>query len=326
VPNKGIKGITVEIAGDTTNLQKALQDVNTASRNLTAELKDVDRLLKLDPSNVTLLKQKQDLLTESISKTREKLERLQAAEADVQRQFKEGKISEEQYRAFQRELEKTRGELNSLEKSAESNVNALEDLGNEEESAAKSSADLSKELDKSGDSAEVSGGKFKTFVGVLKGIGAVMGATVTAAAGVGVGLFKMAEGAANSAKEISNTSQKLGLSKQGFQEWDYILRKSGTSIDVMGAGMKTLQKTMGGLTEDGDSASKAFKAVGIEFDEIKGKSPEEALNITIKALQNMPAGADRSAAAMKLFGKAGMELQPLLNKTSEETEELRCLW
>ena len=56
-------------------------------------------------------------------------------------------------------------------------------------------------------------------------------------------------------REINNTSQKLGLSREGFQEWSYILRKSGTSIDVLGIGMKTLQKTMGGMTEDGDSAS-----------------------------------------------------------------------
>jgi len=80
---------------------------------------------------------------------------------------------------------------------------------------------------------------------------------------------------------------------------------------------------MGGMTEDGDKSSKAFAAIGISFDEIKGKSPEEALNITIRALQEMPAGADRTAAALKLFGKGAMELQPLLNKTAAETDELR---
>ena len=131
------------------------------------------------------------------------------------------------------------------------------------------------------------------------------------------------EDAASTGREVNNMSQKLGLSREGYQEWEYVLKKSGTSIDIMGTSMKKLQTTMGGLTEDGDRASEAFKAVGLSFDEIKGKSPEEAFNMTIRALQDMPAGADRTAAALKLFGKGAMELQPLLNKTSAETEELK---
>jgi len=174
---------------------------------------------------------------------------------------------------------------------------------------------------------EKAGGKFAKVVDVLKDVGKVIAGVVTgvtgAAASVGVGMFKMAESAAAMGKEINLTSQKLGLSREGFQEWSYILKKSGTSIDIMGTGMKTLQKTMGGLTEDGDNASKVFAAIGIRFDEIKGKTPEEALNMTVRALQDMPAGAERTAAALKLFGKGAMEMQPLLNKTSADTDELR---
>ena len=73
-----------------------------------------------------------------------------------------------------------------------------------------------------------------------------------------------------------------------FQEWDYILSQNGGSIDSLGAGMKTLTKTLSGVTEDGDKASEAFAAIGISFDDIKDKSPEEAFNMTIAALQNMP--------------------------------------
>jgi phage-related protein len=174
---------------------------------------------------------------------------------------------------------------------------------------------------------EKSGISFTKVADTLKDVGKAIAGVVTAvgaaATSVGVGMFKMAEGAANTGREVNIMSQKLGLSRQGFQEWEFILKKSGTSIDVMNIGMKTLQKTMGGLTEDGDSASKAFAAVGISFDEIKGKTPEEALNMTIRALQDLPPGADRTAAALKLFGRGAMELQPLLNKTSAETDELR---
>lgn len=161
---------------------------------------------------------------------------------------------------------------------------------------------------------------FATVGKVVAGASVAVG---TAAVAAGAGMFKLASDAAATGREINNTSQKLGLSREGFQEWSYILKKSGTSIDVLGIGMKTLQKTMGGMTEDGDSASKAFEAVGLSFDEVKGKSPEEALNLTIAALQDMPSDADRTAAALKLFGKGAMELQPLLNKTSEDTDELR---
>ncbi|MDM5195458.1 DUF2207 domain-containing protein [Bacillus hominis] len=109
-----IKGITVEIGGNTVGLQNALKDVNKRSNDLAKELKDVERLLKFDPGNVEALAQKQKLLTQQIENTTEKLDKLKAAEQQVQAQFQNGKISEEQYRAFRREIEFTEGSLNGL--------------------------------------------------------------------------------------------------------------------------------------------------------------------------------------------------------------------
>ncbi|EPZ0458958.1 phage tail protein [Bacillus tropicus] len=109
-----IKGITIEIGGETTGLQNALKDVNKRSNDLTKELKDVERLLKFDPGNVEALAQKQQLLTQQIENTTQKLDKLKAAEQQVQAQFQNGKISEEQYRAFRREIEFTEGSLNGL--------------------------------------------------------------------------------------------------------------------------------------------------------------------------------------------------------------------
>ncbi|MEB9506861.1 DUF2207 domain-containing protein [Bacillus anthracis] len=109
-----IKGITIEIGGETTGLQNALKDVNKRSNDLTKELKDVERLLKFDPGNVEALAQKQQLLTKQIENTTQKLDKLKAAEQQVQAQFQNGKISEEQYRAFRREIEFTEGSLNGL--------------------------------------------------------------------------------------------------------------------------------------------------------------------------------------------------------------------
>lgn len=109
-----IKGITVEIGGDTTKLGKALADVNKKSKDLQNELKGVNTLLKMDPGNVTLLTQKQDLLKESIAATSEKLEKLKSAQAQVQQQFDKGEITAEQFRDFQREIVATEQKLESL--------------------------------------------------------------------------------------------------------------------------------------------------------------------------------------------------------------------
>ncbi|PRT19118.1 DUF2207 domain-containing protein [Bacillus wiedmannii] len=109
-----IKGITIEIGGNTQPLQNALKDVNKQSDKLAEELKDVERLLKFNPGNVEALAQKQKLLTQQIENTTEKLDKLKAAEQQVQTQFQNGKISEEQYRAFRREIEFTEGSLNGL--------------------------------------------------------------------------------------------------------------------------------------------------------------------------------------------------------------------
>ncbi|MEG0854419.1 MAG: hypothetical protein RSF82_11130, partial [Angelakisella sp.] len=102
-----IKGITIEIGGDVTGLDKALKDVNKESSSLQDELKKVDRLLKFDPTNTQLLEQKQALLAKSVTNTAGKLETLKLAEKEAQEQFKQGKISEEQYRALQREVVST---------------------------------------------------------------------------------------------------------------------------------------------------------------------------------------------------------------------------
>ena len=99
-----IRGITIEIGGDTSGLQKALSDVDKQIRNTQSELKDVERLLKIDPKNTELLAQKQRLLTEAIAETRDKLDTLREAEKKVQEQFKDGKISQEQYDALKREI------------------------------------------------------------------------------------------------------------------------------------------------------------------------------------------------------------------------------
>lgn len=112
-----IKGITIEIDGETTGLQKALSDVTKESIDIQKELKDVDRLLKFDPGNTEALAQKQSLLAKQIENTTNKLNQLKSAQEKVEEQYSKGDIGEQQYRAFRREIEFTEGSLDKLKQS-----------------------------------------------------------------------------------------------------------------------------------------------------------------------------------------------------------------
>lgn len=124
-----IKGITIEIGGDTTGLRESLSSVNKEISSTQSQLKDVERLLKLDPGNTELLTQKQRLLNESVEATREKLEALKNAEEQVQKQFEAGEIGVEQYEGLKREIVETEEKLKSLEKQAASSNVELQKIG-----------------------------------------------------------------------------------------------------------------------------------------------------------------------------------------------------
>lgn len=113
--NKGIKGITINFSGDTRGLDKALKDVDAQSRKTQAELKEIEKASKLDPTSVELYGQKQHLLSQQITTTSQRLDTLKQAQEQVEQQFRNGNIGEEQYRAFQRELVNTEAQLKSYQ-------------------------------------------------------------------------------------------------------------------------------------------------------------------------------------------------------------------
>ena len=137
---KTIKGLTVEIGGDTTKLGKALEDVNKKSYSLSSELQEVNKLLKFNPGNAELLSQKQKLLSEAVETTAEKLKTLKEAEKQVQKQFERGEVSEEQVRALKREIIETESKLKHYQTEAEKASNTTEDLGEALGSVAKAGA------------------------------------------------------------------------------------------------------------------------------------------------------------------------------------------
>lgn len=152
--DRRIKGLTIEIGGDTTQLSESLHDVNKSIASTQAQLKDVEKLLKLDPTNTEMLAQKQELLTQAISKTEEKLETLKDAAVQAEKQLGEGKISQEQFAALQREIVATEIELKRYDSQLDTAADATEDLGDAAEQAAQDSGDASEEIGELSDAAD----------------------------------------------------------------------------------------------------------------------------------------------------------------------------
>lgn len=119
-----IRGITIELNGDATGLDKALKSVNNTIKSTQTQLKDVDRLLKMDPKNTELLAQKQKLLTQEIGATKEKLDTLKTAAKQANDQLAKGQMSQEQYDALQREIVETEQKLKGLDKELKETSNS----------------------------------------------------------------------------------------------------------------------------------------------------------------------------------------------------------
>lgn len=144
---KKISGITIAIGADTTGVTNGLKDIGKQSNSVNSELRDVERLLKLNPSNVELVAQKQQLLSKQVELTTKKLDGLKGAQADVERQFSNGDIGEEQYRAFQREVVATEGRLDHYKQS-------LKDIESSSGEAGNATKGLGGKFDELGDSVE----------------------------------------------------------------------------------------------------------------------------------------------------------------------------
>ena len=172
-------------------------------------------------------------------------------------------------------------------------------------------------LDGAGKKMEGFGDKLKKGLGTAAKAG---GAALAAVGAAGVALTKtVMDGAAKTAAygdNIDKMSQKMGISAQAYQEWDAILQHSGSSIDGMQRGMMTLSAAA-------EKGSEAFEKLGLTQEEVASMSQEDLFAATIKGLQGMEAGTERTVLAQQLLGGAAKELGPLLNTSAEDTEAMR---
>ena len=156
-----IKGITVEIGGDTTGLDKALKGVNSTIKTTQSSLKDVNKLLKLDPANTNLVTQKQKLLKDAVNATKEKLEALKTAQEQARQQLEEGNLGQDKYDALQREIIETEEELRRLQQEAETTSTVLSKID-----------EAGKKLEKVGDTIAGAGRAVMPVSGAVAGLGA----------------------------------------------------------------------------------------------------------------------------------------------------------
>lgn len=311
---KKVSGLTIAISADTSGVTAGLKDITSESISLSKQLKTVDGLLKLDPTNTELLDTRQKLLAESIETTRKKLDALKGAQEDVKKAVASGKIGSEEYVAFQKELVQTEKRLKDLEGTAD-------DTGKEEEQLADATKDAGKEMQTAEKDASGLGESLKNgLANGAKAAAAGVAAVTAAAAAVAVKLADTANEAADYGDNVDKMSQKLGLSAEAYQEWDFIMQHSGSDVDKMSASMKKLADAVQQPTKE---STAAFEKLGISIEDAAKMSQEDLFAKTITELQKMESGTERTALANDLLGKSAMDLGALLNTSAEDTEAMR---
>lgn len=182
--------------------------------------------------------------------------------------------------------------------------------------------EANKSISKTDEKAEGLGTKLGKGIKTAAKWGAALGA---GAAVVGAGMFKMASSSAETTDRIDKLSQKIGMSRQGFQEMDFIASQSGMSIESLQVGFKTLRGSMEQAEKGTGKGAEAFKALGISVKDANGdlRNQEEVFNEAVNKLQSMEDGTEKAMLATQLFGKSGQELMPLLNGAAGSMDEMR---
>lgn len=265
-----IKGITVEIGGDTTKLQTALKGVNSSIKDTQSQLRDVEKLLKLDPGNTELLAQKHRLLGEAVAGTKEKLETLKTAAEQANTALANGEITQDQYDALQREIIETERNLRELENQANQSATALQKI-----------SATGEKLKTVGDNISSAGEK---LLPVTAGVTALGTAAVSTAA--------------NFESSMSQVQATMGITKDSMSE------VNGESVNTMDT-LSALAKKMG--SETAFSASECAEALnylalaGYDTQQMCDTLPT-VLNLAAAGGIDLAAASDMVTDAMSALG------------------------
>lgn len=290
-----IKGITIEFRGDTTKLDKALRQINTETRNLDKELKQVDKALKFNPTSVDLWRQKQQILTQKLEQTKDKLELLKKAQADMDARGVD-KNSEE-YRKLQREIIETESKVKTF-------TGQLRKIGNVNLRATSE--------------------QFKEMGNKLTSAGQAMQGLSMAAAAVAASIGAITVKSAKWADDISTMSKVYHIGTGELQKYSAAADLVDVSVETIAKSHTKLEKSMSSAAKGTGANADAFTKLGISVTNADGslRDGDAVWQETIAALGNMTNETERDALAMQLMGKSAAELNPLIEDGGETYKNL----
>jgi hypothetical protein len=286
VASKRIRGITIEIGGDTTKLGEALRGVEKEAKDIASELKSVERLLKLDPRNIELLTQRKKLLADAVKTSAERLNTLREAQRQAEQAFKEGKIGEDQYRAITREVIAAEAELKGLERQLIEVNNRFKQAG--------------EGISKFGAGTEALGKK-------LAPVSAAAAAALT-------GIVGLTVKAGMAADELNTLAKQTGLSTETLQKFQYATDLIDVPLETLTGSLTKLTRTMGAAQDGNKQAVATFEQLGVAITDETGKlrDNEAVFQDVIAALGGMENETERNIMAMALMGKSAQDLNPLI--------------
>lgn len=316
--SKRIAGITIELNGDTTGLNKALKGVDTQLKTTKTSLKDVEKLLKLDPDNVELLEQKQKLLNDAIKATTERL--------DVLKDALTNDLPPDQYDALQREIIATQQELETYQGQLEETNGSQGDLADGAGEAAGEVGYLADETSDAAEETEEANSGWSTAKQVLadlvtKGIDlAVQGLK-----DLGQAMKDAVTESAGFADEILTLSVQSGLSTDTLQEFAYAAELIDVDLDTVVGSMTKMERQMVSARDGTASAQEAFDKLGVSYTDGQGnlRDVEEVFYDVIEALGKVQNETELDAAAMDIFGKSAKDLKPLIKIGKDGLNEFK---
>lgn len=291
-------GFTAVIGADYSALNNAMKEIDSSSKKLSSELKQINSALKLDPENTVLAAQKLEVMGDAAKEAQKKIEKLESQQEAMNKALQNGDISAEYYREYQREIERAQ--------------KTVREFNEEKEKSQKAS--ISADGIKKG---------FSTAAAAVTAATAAVGAFTGACAAAGKAVFDLAKDSAAAGDNIDKQSQRLGMSAEAYQEWDYVLSQNGGSVDTLTTGINKLNNLLDDAKNGSKSATETFKRLGLSVEEVAGMSQEERFNALIAALQGMEDESERNAAANDILGKSYTNIIPLLNSTEEATQALK---
>ena len=290
-----IKGITIEFRGDTTKLDKALRQINNETRSLDKELKQVDKALKFNPTSVELWRQKQQLLSQKISETKEKLTLLKNEQARMDAAGVD-KNSEE-YRKLQREIIETESKVKTFEAQ-------LRKIGNVNLQAASQ--------------------QFKVMGDKLTAAGQAMQGLSMAAAAVAASIGAVTVKSASWADDINTMSKVYSIGTRELQQYSAAAELVDVDVETIAKSHSKLTKQMNSAADGTGASAEAFEKLGVDVTNADGslRDADAVWQDTIVALGQVENETERDAIAMQLMGKSAQELNPLIEDGGEAYKNL----